>query len=297
MEKTETKDRKPEDGYYSFSTPKLTDEQFEHLRFFIEGELGIKMPPAKKVMLESRLQKRVRSLRYADFTAYLEYVFSDEGRKTELIHMIDTVTTNKTDFFREPDHFEYLLGTLLPERYNKSGWGRREALRVWSTASSSGEEPYTLAMVMQEFADKADDFDYQILGTDISMRVLEMAVNAVYTEERTAPVPAAYKKKYLLRSKDHSKKLVRVKPSLRQKVVYRRMNLMAPDLSIKTLFHIVFCRNVIIYFDKSNQAKLLKKIYDQLLPGGYLFLGHSETLTGVNLPFYSVAPTVYRKPE
>ncbi|MFN2311324.1 MAG: protein-glutamate O-methyltransferase CheR [Spirochaetia bacterium] len=275
----------------------LTKTQFQELARFIEGELGIRMPDSKKIMLESRLQKRVRTLKYSGFEQYLNYVFRDAQGKNELLHMIDAVTTNKTDFFREKDHFDYMTQRLLPERVVSSGWGSRGPLRVWSTASSSGEEPYTLAMVLEDFRATQRNFEYVILATDLSTAMLERGTRAVYTADRITPIPEPLKKKYLLRSRDREQQVVRIKKELRDRVRFHRLNLMADDFGIRNSFEIIFCRNVIIYFDRNNQAKLLRKLYNHLVPGGYLFLGHSETLAGMDLPLSSVAPTVYRKPE
>jgi chemotaxis protein methyltransferase CheR len=275
----------------------LDPEQFRKLAVFIEKELGIRMPDSKKIMLESRLQKRLKTLGMTSFEEYLDHVFSDSQKDAELVHMIDAVTTNKTDFFREPDHFENLTKRILPERYLNDSWGRRSPIRVWSTASSSGEEPYTLAMVLENFRLDHPDFQYLILGTDLSSRVLSHGRKAVYPEDKIAPIPEEMKKRYLLRSKDKTSKLVRIKPVLRQKVRFHRLNLMSEDFGIENSFEIIFCRNVIIYFDRENQSRLLRKLYSYLTPGGYLFLGHSETLAGMELPLYTVAPTVYRKPD
>lgn len=280
-----------------FTTPpKLTDRQFQRLQEFIEGELGIRMPPVKKVMLESRLQKRLRLLRIGEFEAYLDLAFSEEERAGELIHLIDVVTTNKTDFFREPDHFDILRRRLLPEMYLNEGIGRREPLQIWSAASSTGEEPYTLAMVLAEFARENGDFEFRILGTDISTRVLEAGRKAIYPEERVAPVPEELRKRYLLRSKEKERRLVRIRPELRRLVSFQRQNLMDDRYQVKGPFDVVFCRNVIIYFERPNQERILTRLVRHLKPGGFLFLGHSETLAGMNLSLVSVAPTVYRKP-
>lgn len=273
----------------------LDDEQFKKLSTYIESELGIKMPPVKRVMLESRLQKRLRALKMQSFGEYLDLVFSDEATEGELVHMIDAVTTNKTDFFREPDHFDFLLGRLLPGEYETKGWGDGEPMKIWSSAASSGEEAYTIAMVLEEFREEHTRFRYRILGTDISTTMLERARRAIYPEDRIAPVAEGLRRKYLLRSKEKEARLVRVKPELRRNAVFHRLNLMADDFGISDVFHVIFCRNVIIYFDRNNQARLLRKLYDYLVPGGYLFLGHSETMAGMDLPLVSVAPTIYQK--
>lgn len=280
---------------YIGPAPKLQNKEFNVFRKYIEEEIGIKMPPAKRVMLESRLLKRLRTLGLRSFREYIELVFSEKGTHTELIHMIDAVTTNKTDFFRESEHFRYLSSILLPKHLNEDSWGKEGLLKVWSCASSSGEEVYTLAMVLQDFADENRPYQFKILGTDISSRMLERCVSAVYASERVVPVPEKMKKKYLLRSKDKTAALVKIKPELREKTMFHRVNLMDEDYGIRDNFHIIFCRNVIIYFDRQRQIELMNKLHSHLLPGGYLFLGHSETLAGMDVPFVSVAPTVYRK--
>jgi chemotaxis protein methyltransferase CheR len=280
----------------NFRSRHLTTEQFEVLSRFVQSELGIRMPPAKRIMLESRLQKRLRALSLDTFGDYIDFVFSDSQKEAELLHMIDAVTTNKTDFFRESDHFDYLTGKLLPQQY-RHGWGRERPLRVWSTACSTGEEPYTLAMVLEEFRSEHSGFNYGVLATDISTRALEHGQKAIYPEERIEPVPHALRKKYLLRSKDRSSRLVRVRPELRKRVQFHRLNLMHDEYDIRDRFEVIFCRNVIIYFERPTQFRLLNHLYQYLAPGGYLFLGHSETLAGMELPLVSVAPTIYRKAE
>jgi chemotaxis protein methyltransferase CheR len=279
----------------------MSEAEFARVSSFIQRELGIKMPPTKQVMLESRLSRRLRLRSMRSFGEYIDYVFSPEGTRTELIHMIDAVTTNKTDFFREADHFDYLLNNVLPAARPAPGvggvapGGTGDVFRLWSAGCSTGEEPYTLAMVLEEYRRAAPSFKWSILATDISSKVLEHAALAIYDEEKVAPVPYDYKKRYLLKSVDPNKRQVRVKRELRSAVEFRRLNFMDEDFSIRQRFDAVFCRNVIIYFDRTTQERLIGRFCDYLIPGGHLFLGHSETLTGMNLPLYTVAPTVYRK--
>ncbi|SNB44791.1 protein-glutamate O-methyltransferase CheR [Geobacter sp. DSM 9736] len=273
----------------------LTRDDFSRLSEFIYKECGIKMPPAKKTMLEARLQKRLRVLGMPTFKKYCDYLFSSEGMQQELVQMIDLVTTNKTDFFREPDHFDYLTNHVLPKWMEERG-GNGRRLMIWSAGCSTGEEPYTLAMVLEEFAENWPGFSYQLLATDISTRVLEKAKTAIYDEERVIPVPMPLKRKYLLRSKDRAAGLVRIVPELRSKVSFRRLNFMDSSFGIREHIDIIFCRNVIIYFDRPTQKNLLSRFIDQMHPGGYLFMGHSETLNGLDLPLLAVHPTVYRKP-
>ncbi len=273
----------------------LSERDFSRLSRLIYEECGIRMPPAKKHMIEARLGKRLRSLGLETFGAYCDFLFTDEGMEQELVRMIDLITTNKTDFFREPAHFDYLLQRVLPVWLQSHGAVAGRKLKVWSAGCATGEEPYTLAMILQEFAEKAAGFDYQILATDISTRVLEKALQAVYELERVAPVPQPMKKKYLLRSKEKSRGLVRIVPELRKKVSFRRLNFMERDFGIQEAIDIIFCRNVIIYFDRPTQERLLQKFCRHLTKDGHIFMGHSETLNGLDVPLVLAHPTVYRK--
>jgi len=273
---------------------RLTEGDFLRLGRFIYDECGIRMPPIKKTMLESRLQKRLRILGMGSFAQYCAYLFSSEGLEQETVPMLDLVTTNKTDFFREADHFDYLMASVLPD-YVQKGEGGFRTLRVWSAGCSTGEEPYTLAMVLQEFAEQCSGFDFRILATDLSTRVLHFGRLAVYNEERTAPVPPGLKRKYFLRSRDRSESVVRIVPQLREKVEFRRLNFMSGDFAIRERVDIIFCRNVVIYFDRPTQERLLKRFCNHLAPGGFIFMGHSETLNGLDVPLVQVSPTIYRK--
>ena len=271
----------------------LSGKDFLRLKDFIYGECGIKITEAKKPMLEARLQKRLRLLRLTSFSHYCDYLFSPRGQADEVTSMIDAVTTNKTDFFREPTHFEYLVRSVLPGLLKLDR--EKRTLFLWSAGCSSGEEPYTLAMVMEEFAKDHHEMDFVILATDISTKVLEKAKVAVYDEERIDPIPVDLRKRYLLRSKESRNRIYRIAPGLRQRVRFKRLNFMDSDFGFKEQMDIIFCRNVIIYFDRPTQERLLKKFCRFLSPYGYLFLGHSETLLGIEVPLAQVAPTVYRK--
>lgn len=277
------------------SATNLSNDDFSRLSQFIYKQCGIKMPMTKKTMLEARLQKRLRGLGMRSFRDYCDYLFSPQGIQQELVQMIDLVTTNKTDFFREPDHFDYLQQRVLPEWVQKHGGGIGRRLMVWSAGCSTGEEPYTLAMVLNEFAESCAGFKFQILGTDISTRVLEKARTAIYEEDRVEPVPMPMKRKYLLRSRDKGSGLVRIAPELREKVQFRRLNFMDSDFGIRESIDIIFCRNVIIYFDRPTQERLLNHFYSHMTPGGYIFMGHSETLNGLDVPLITVHPTIYKK--
>jgi chemotaxis protein methyltransferase CheR len=267
----------------------LSERDFDRFSRLIYSVCGIRLLPHKKTMLEVRLRKRLRILGMQTYGEYGDYVFSVKGMQQELSCLIDEVTTNKTDFFREPAHFDFLLQSALPQLYH-SGAGRGRPLIVWSAGCSSGEEPYTIGMILSEFADTAPGCRFIVLGTDISNKVLEKARLGVYPLERAEPIPHRLKKKYLLRSRDPEKNQVRIAPELRTRVLFRHLNFMTDEPA-----DAIFCRNVIIYFDRQTQEGLLGRLCSHLRPNGFLFMGHSETLNGMNLPLIQVAPAVYRK--
>ncbi len=272
----------------------MADEDFSRLSTFIYNELGIKMPDVKKVMLQSRLQKRLSELKIATFKEYIDFVFSKEGRTEEIIKMIDLVTTNKTDFFREPAHFEFLTETALPQLVDSDR--NLSNIKIWSAGCSSGEEPYTLAMVLKEFISGRHGLDFEILATDLSTKILDKAVMAIYGEDRIAGVPLEIKRKYFLKSKDPLNKTVRIIPELRSKISFKRLNFMdAQYTSIEKEFDIVFCRNVLIYFDRETQQQVINKLASKLKTNGYFFLGHSESITNMNVPLRQIKPTIFRK--
>ncbi|WP_319779655.1 protein-glutamate O-methyltransferase [Maridesulfovibrio sp.] len=271
-------------------TPKMSDADFAKFSKLIKEEFGIKMPPSKKTMLEARLQKRLRALGLSEHSQYCDFLFSPGGFERELTQLIDVVTTNTTDFFREPKHFELLLRTVLPDLCQRN----KRPLKLWSAGCSSGEEPYTLCMVLEEFTENNRNFKYSLMATDISTDILRKAMNAVYPMSKVDVVPMVMKRKYLLKSKDKNKPLVRVVPELRKKVDFRRLNFMEP-FPFKDQKDIIFCRNVVIYFDRATQYKLFQKFCSTLSKGGYLFIGHSESISGMELPVRQIAPTVYQK--
>lgn len=248
---------------------------------------------AKKVMLECRLQKRLAALHMSSYKEYCDFLFSEDGMQQEMLHMIDTVTTNKTDFFREPSHFDFLTQSALPKLCEGNEDARE--INVWSAGCSSGEEVYTLAMVLSEFAEVAGGIDYRVTGTDVSLNMLSKAMAAVYTEERIADIPMWLRKKYLLRSKDRAKQTIRINAAIRAKTAFKRLNLMDEEYDVHDKFDIIFCRNVLIYFDKATQCSVINRLASALKPGGYLFLGHAETVSGMQLPLVTVQPTILKK--
>ena len=266
----------------------MSSEDFKRLSSFIYKEYGIKMPEVKKTMLQSRLHKRLRELNMGTYKEYVDYVFSKEGQQTEVIHMIDMVSTNKTDFFREPVHFDFLHSDVLPEILNGDKFTR--SVKIWSAGCSSGEEPYTIAMSLSEYAanNPGISFDFSIYATDISTRMLKTAFDAIYKEQRVETLPISLKKKYLLKSKDRANPTVRIIPELRRKITFDRMNFMDNSYHVSETFDIVFCRNVLIYFDRETQEKVIGKLCTKLKPNGIFFLGHSESITNYEVPLKQI---------
>jgi chemotaxis protein methyltransferase CheR len=273
----------------------ISPESFAFFAEFITRELGIKMSDAKLPMLQSRLLRRLRALQLSSLDEYRRYLADSPGSEEERIHFISAVTTNKTDFFREPQHYEYLVNTAPPKLYPETGSAPGARITAWSAGCSSGEEPYTLAMVLNEYCQKRSRFDFAILATDISNRVLQQARSGTYEESRIEPVPHPLRAKYLLRSRDRSAQLVRVVPELRQKVSFHCLNFMDRDYRIRATFDVIFFRNVMIYFDRPTQEAVVNRMCRYLRPGGYLFVGHSESLTGLNIPVTSATTAILRK--
>jgi chemotaxis protein methyltransferase CheR len=269
----------------------MDDESFGRLSTYVTREYGIKLPLSKKSMLESRLNKKVKSLGLNSYSRFLDYIFSDEGTKEELYHVIDLITTNKTDFFREAGHFRFLANEFLPV-YNTTT--KTNNLKIWSAGCSSGEEPYTILMTLEEYKKQHPETTYSLLASDISIRVMQTAYQGIYELEKVDPVPIDLKRKYFLRSKANPH-LVRVKPQFRKKVQFRRINFMHDQYGLTRCdFDVIFCRNVLIYFNKTVQERVINNFCHHLKPGGLLFLGHSESIIGMNVPLTQVRPTVYR---
>ena len=275
----------------------ISDRDFRLIRSMIEAECGLALAPAKRIMLETRLRRRARALGMGSLAAYCLHVQTPAGRRQEWPNLVDAVTTHKTDFFREPAHFDYLTSHAVPELARVDSAGTRRPLLAWSAACSTGEEPYTLAMTLGGYADSLGprSFRFRIWASDISAAVLETARRGVYPEAAVAPAPAVLRRRYLLRSRDRQQGLVRMTPEIRAAVEFRQLNLMNEDYGFADPLDLVFCRNVMIYFDRPTQQKVVGRIGRTLRRGGYLFMGHSESLNGLDLPFAQVAPSVYRR--
>lgn len=270
----------------------LTQAQFKQISSYMEEHVGIKMPEAKKLMIQSRIASHMKKVGFDSFDSYLSYVFSGRNQE-ELVSMIDVLTTNLTYFFRENQHFEFLTNVAFPECVQAG----IKIPQLWSAGCSSGEEPYTLSIVAKEFMRQHPGafLDYKILATDISTKMLDKSMNAVYSLESLDKMSLEMKKRYFLKSKDASKAVVKVRKEVRDKVEFKRLNFMDKIFTVPPLKQVVFCRNVLIYFDKPTQEQVIKKLLENIVVGGYLILGHSETIFGMDLPITTVAPTVFKK--
>ena len=269
----------------------VTDAQYQKLAKLVYRLCGINLGDSKKELLKARLAKRLRATGCRDVRAYIRQL-EEDASGTELVSFLDVITTNKTDFFREPQHFDFLAKEVLPKADKLCSLN--EPLRLWSAASSTGEEPYTLAIVLLENKQYWQRRGARLLASDLSTKVLEHGRRAVYTMERVACIPRPVLTRYFQKGRNRWQGHVRVRPEVRDLVEFRRVNLMDP-FKFDKRFHVIFCRNVMIYFDKPTQARLVQKFRDCLVPGGYLFVGHSESLTGIQHRLDFVRPAVYRR--
>ncbi|HPB80862.1 MAG TPA: protein-glutamate O-methyltransferase CheR [Spirochaetota bacterium] len=267
----------------------LNEKDFNLFREVIYRESGINLSPMKKALVQSRLMRRMRELQIRDFNEYYEYL--NENYDDERIHLINCITTNKTDFFREAGHFDYMKNEVLP-RYVKEN---RKSIRIWSAGCSTGEEPYTIAISLLEFFKDKTLPDIKILATDIDTKVLETAMEGTYKEETVKVVDKEVLRRYALKGVGKNAGYYRMKDSVKKMIYFKRLNLLADTFPLKNKFDIIFCRNVVIYFDRNSQVKLFKQFYNYLNNDGYLFIGHSETLTSVSNLFQFRGRSVYGK--
>jgi chemotaxis protein methyltransferase CheR len=274
----------------------LTDRVFHQFVDMIYNAAGISLGENKHELVRSRLMKRLRALNLPGFESYIVYLQEHDPHGDEMIQLIDAISTNKTEFFRENQHFIYLTENVLPgilQAAKKAGSGR---IRFWSAGCSSGEEPYTLAIIFRQILDNTMNWDAKILATDISTKVLHFAREGVYTEEKVKPVPPSVRSSSFSKvGSDGNGALYKVHPEIQKMVTFRRLNLMDRTFPFSGKFDVIFCRNVMIYFDRPTQEALVNRYYDNLKPGGYLFIGHSESLTALKTPFQFVRPTIYMR--
>ena len=265
----------------------LSQHEFTMIRDLLYNICGIHMPLGKDGLVKARLMKRLKHLQLPSFEAYIEHV-KNEKSGHELAIMVDELTTNKTNFYREIAHFDYLAEHVLPVLSKKG------KMRIWSAACSTGEEPYTLSMQIQDSVRNLNGMDARILATDISPTVLKNAQEGVYEENRMEGVPESHRRKYFIKVKQDQGISYRINNDVRSRITFARLNLMS-SWPMQGPFDVIFCRNVMIYFDKQTRENLIRRFYEILQPGGYLFVGHSESLSSLTHDFEYVQPAIYVK--
>ncbi|HVP10958.1 MAG TPA: CheR family methyltransferase [Phycisphaerae bacterium] len=275
-------------------TKDLTREEYELFRRLVYAKSGINLGDQKMQLVRARLGKRVRSGSFPSFRAYYDHVERDQTGE-ELCRLLDAISTNTTHLFREMRHFK-LLHEIVKGWVEDRKWrASSNSLRIWSAGCSSGEEPYSLGMVTHAILAAHPAMSLRILATDLSVQMLSRARLGLFEAHRVGTVPPEYKNRYLQKVKDGDQPYLQVVPELREAIKFSRFNLMNERFPFRHGFHVIFCRNVMIYFDRSTQETLVRKFADHLLSGGYLMIGHSESLNGLQHPLSYVEPTVYRK--
>jgi chemotaxis protein methyltransferase CheR len=274
---------------------RLSDGEFRKLRDFIRAHTGIALTDHKRALVCSRLGKRLRHHGLKRFGDYCALLLEHDPQGIELEEMINAITTNKTDFFREAHHFRFLEQHVFSQAREAAATGRAvRKLRLWSAGTSTGEEAYTLALVVRETFPGEEPWDVRILATDIDTRVLAHACEGIYTAEQAARIPPELLKRYFHRGQGRFEGYVRVKPVLGELVRFARLNLIDADWPFHGKFDAIFCRNVIIYFDRPTQDALLQHLLRHLRPDGYLFVGHSESFHGTALPLRHIGQSIYQ---
>jgi chemotaxis protein methyltransferase CheR len=270
----------------------ITDREFDQLRRLIHAKFGIHLTDQKRSLLIGRLQKLVRQTGFTDFADYYEYLVSDSSEQG-LSDLVDRISTNHTYFNRENQHFSYFADQALPEIIRRLEQRKQRDLRIWCAGCSSGEEAYMLLMLMHErLGHDYTNWNAGILATDISSRVLNIARQGIYPEDRIAAIPDKLRQKYLNPTADGNWQFI---PALRREATFRRFNLMNERFPFKAPFQIIFCRNVMIYFDRPTREALVQRFHHHTEPGGYLFIGHSESLGQRNGLYNYIMPATYRR--
>ncbi len=266
----------------------LKEKDFQRLVSFVKNHYGINLSQ-KRQLIVGRLSNSVLSMGYANFTEYIDHILGQKNPQ-DIELMLNKLTTNYTFFMRETAHFDYFQHTVLPylERTNKN-----RVLSVWSAGCSSGQEPYTLSMILKEHFDKRPgDWDTRVLATDISQNALKAASEGIYDEESLKDLPPDWKRKYFKKTTEPG--VFQVSDNLRKNVIFKTFNLMDP-IRFRLKFDVIFCRNVMIYFDQATKEALVRRFFDATVPGGYLFIGHSESLNKATTPYDYIMPSAYRK--
>lgn len=273
----------------------LSDLDYETVRKLVYEHSRIDLGANKKELVTARLSKRLRATGIPSLNDYVKLVSTRAG-EDELVHLIDAISTNHTFFFREIKHFEFMTSNCLPETVARGQKSGDREFRLWSAASSSGEEAYSIAIQLDDYFSRQPGWNWLIQATDISTKILEKAKQAVYPLERVRDVRPEWLRQYFQKGINQWEGHYRVKEELRNKISWHHLNLLQPNYPFQKPFHCIWCRNVMIYFDRPTQEILVQKLYDLLVPGGYLMIGHSESLTGIKHPYKAVKPAVYLKP-
>jgi chemotaxis protein methyltransferase CheR len=273
----------------------MRESEFEFIRTLVYEHSRITLGPDKRELVAARLGKRLRATQVPTITAYCQFLKEPAGT-AELAHLIDAISTNHTFFFRENSHFDFVRSDLVPEMLARQRTERWPRFLAWSAACSSGEEPYSLAITLDQCLPASAGWGWHIECTDISHRILDKARAGIYRGESLTSLPAAQLRNYFQKGIGPQEGNYRIRDPLRTHLTFRQMNLLEGDPPFREPFHVIFCRNVMIYFDRPTQEELVNKLTRRLVPGGYLFVGHSESLTGIRHPLQTVRPAIYRRP-
>ena len=279
-----------------FSTPEpITLAEYETVRRIVYDNSRINLGPSKKELVMARLSKRLRALNIPSYGEYLKFLQTSAGRD-EMTNLIDSISTNHTYFFREPQHFDFLSQVILPDYCEREPKRPNHQFKVWSAATSSGEEPYTISLILDDyFNNRVRGWTWNILCTDISTRILAKAEAGIFAKDRLGPVRPDWLIRYFDKGVGESDGFFRVKDDIRRNLTFKALNLLAPSYPFRETFQVIFCRNVMIYFDRDTQQELIAKMTPLLEPGGYLIIGHAESLTNVKHSLKLIKPSVYRK--
>jgi chemotaxis protein methyltransferase CheR len=272
----------------------LTEQEYELFRKLVYEKSGINLGAHKQQLVRARLGKRLRSGNFKSYRAYYEFVRHDPTG-SELCALIDAISTNTTHLFREKQHFDFLARALREQLADRKWRAANGTLRVWSAGCSTGDEPYSIAMTVDDLAGAS--LNWKILATDISTRVLDCAREGLYESHRLGTVPPIYRQRYFVHGRGLERGVVQVCPELRGRITFARLNLMSDRFSFRHGFHYIFCRNVMIYFDRPTQEALVAKLTVHLRAGGYLLIGHSESLSAIKHTLHYLQPTIYQRAQ
>lgn len=279
---------------FDVSRKNLSDKDYNFIRDLIYRETRINLGDSKRELVTARLGKRLRATKTDSYTDYCRMLQKDPN-SGEIYHLIDAISTNHTFFFREINHFNFLNQVVLPE-FVSHKHSHSNTFRTWSCACSTGEEPYSIAITLEEFFERHPGKNWDLQCSDISTRVLEFASKGIYDKNRLQQVRPEWHRKHFQKGERQMEGYFRVRPTLSRKMKFHRVNLFANQYPWTEKFHVIFCRNVMIYFDRPTQQELVGRLSRYLLPGGYLFIGHAESLAGVDHPYISIKPAIYRMP-